>query len=59
MYNSGNGFLFPLFLFVEELTMKSTARTIEEYLADLPADRREAIKKVRQTILENLPEGYE
>jgi uncharacterized protein YdhG (YjbR/CyaY superfamily) len=51
--------MFPHFLFVEELTMKSSARTIEKYLADLPPDRREAIGKTRQTILDNLPEGYE
>ena len=39
--------------------MKSEALTIEEYLAELPPERREAINKVRQTILVNLPEGYE
>jgi uncharacterized protein YdhG (YjbR/CyaY superfamily) len=39
--------------------MKSEAATIDEYLAEMPAERREAIQKVRQTILENLPDGYE
>ncbi len=39
--------------------MKSSAPTIGKYLADLPPDRREAIGKARQTILDNLPEGYE
>jgi uncharacterized protein YdhG (YjbR/CyaY superfamily) len=39
--------------------MKSEAKTIAEYLAEIPEDRREAIDKVRQTILDNLPEGYE
>ena len=39
--------------------MKSDAKTIEQYLAELPPERREAIKEVRQTILVNLPEGYE
>jgi len=38
--------------------MKSTALTIEEYLSELPQERREAITKVRRTILENLPEGF-
>ena len=38
--------------------MKSEARTVEEYLAELPTDRREAIAAVRRVILEHLPEGY-
>lgn len=39
--------------------MKSEAKTIQEYLAEMPEDRREAVKKVRDTILKNLPKGYE
>lgn len=39
--------------------MKSEAQTVEEYLAELPPERLQAIKKVRQTILDSLPEGYE
>jgi uncharacterized protein YdhG (YjbR/CyaY superfamily) len=39
--------------------VKSDAKTIEEYLSEMPPDRRQAIKKVRRTILDNLPEGYE
>ena len=39
--------------------MKSNAKSVEEYLNELPEDRRSAIEKVRQTILNNLPEGYE
>ncbi len=39
--------------------MKSDAKSIEAYLAELPAERRAALEKVRQTILENLPAGYE
>ena len=39
--------------------MKSTAKTIEEYLAEMPEERRGIIRKVRKTILSNLPEGYE
>lgn len=39
--------------------MQSKALTIEKYLEEMPPDRRQAIGKVRQTILDNLPEGYE
>ncbi len=39
--------------------MRSEATTVDEYLAELPADRREAIEPVRRTILDNLPAGYE
>ncbi|MEZ6193525.1 MAG: DUF1801 domain-containing protein [Phycisphaerales bacterium] len=38
--------------------MKSTAPTIDAYLAALPADRRVAIEAVRGVILKNLPKGY-
>ena len=38
--------------------VKSTAKTVEDYLNTLPEDRREAISKVRQVVLKNLPEGY-
>jgi hypothetical protein len=39
--------------------MQSSARTVQEYLTGLPADRREAITAVRGVILANLPKGYE
>ena len=39
--------------------MRSEAPTVEEYLAELPEERREAIEGVRRVILEHLPEGYE
>jgi hypothetical protein len=39
--------------------MQSSARTVDEYLKSLPADRRTAISAVRKVILANLPEGYE
>lgn len=39
--------------------MQSKAKTVEEYLAELPEDRREAIQAVRKVILKNLPQGYE
>jgi hypothetical protein len=36
----------------------SKAATVDEYLAELPEDRREAIATVRRFILDHLPEGY-
>ena len=39
--------------------VQSRAKAVEEYLAELPADRRSAIAAVRKVILENIPEGYE
>jgi hypothetical protein len=37
----------------------SEARTVEEYLVELPEERRRIIKELRGVILENLPPGYE
>ena len=39
--------------------MKSTATTVADYLASLPADRRAGIEAVRQVILKNLDKDYE
>ena len=39
--------------------MVSKAKTVREYLAELPADRRAALEAVRAAILENLAGGYE
>lgn len=39
--------------------MRSEATTVKQYLAELPAGRRDAMAAVRKTILANLPEGYE
>jgi uncharacterized protein YdhG (YjbR/CyaY superfamily) len=39
--------------------MRSEATTVEDYLAQLPDDRREAVAAVREVILANLPEGIE
>ena len=39
--------------------MPSSATTVEEYLAELPEDRRAAIATVRDVVNEHLPEGYE
>ena len=37
--------------------MQSKAKTVAEYLEELPDDRREAITKVRAVIKKNLPKG--
>lgn len=37
----------------------SSARTVDEYLSQLPAERREALTELRRVILEHLPSGYE
>jgi hypothetical protein len=39
--------------------MQSSAKTVQEYLKELPAERREAVNAVRGVILANLPKGYE
>ena len=39
--------------------MRSNATTVEQYLTELPQDRRAAIEQVREVVLENLPAGYE
>lgn len=39
--------------------MRSNATTVDQYLAELPEERRTAIQATRAVILENLPEGYE
>jgi len=39
--------------------MPSKASTVEQYLAQLPADRRAAIEGLRQVILKNLDKDYE
>jgi hypothetical protein len=39
--------------------VKSSATTVEEYLSELPDDRREEVARVRQVVVDNLPSGYE
>ena len=39
--------------------MQSKAKTVDQYLAELPPDRRDAINAVRRIILKNLPDGFE
>jgi hypothetical protein len=36
----------------------SKAATVEAYLAELPAERREVVSKVREIVKRNLPKGY-
>jgi uncharacterized protein YdhG (YjbR/CyaY superfamily) len=38
--------------------MNSDAKSPEEYIDALPADRKEAIAKMRNSILKNLPKGF-
>jgi Domain of unknown function (DU1801) len=40
------------------VTVQSEATTVEDYLAELPAERRETIQGVRAVILEHLPDGF-
>jgi hypothetical protein len=39
--------------------MMSKAKTVKQYLAELPADRRKAIQAVREVILKNLDKDFE
>lgn len=39
--------------------MTAKAETIEEYIDQVPEDRQEAFTKLRQTILDNIPEEFE
>jgi hypothetical protein len=36
----------------------SKAATVEEYLAELPAERRDVVSKMRALVTRNLPKGY-
>lgn len=38
--------------------MRSSAESVGDYLAELPADRRAGIEAVRAVVLENLPDGF-
>lgn len=39
--------------------MKTPASTIDEILANIPEDRKEAFTKLHQTVVSNLPKGFE
>ncbi len=38
--------------------MQSKAKTPAEYISELPEERKQAMMKLRETILKNLPEGF-
>ena len=38
--------------------MQSKATSVEQYISELPEDRRPAIERLRQTIRTNLPKGF-
>jgi uncharacterized protein YdhG (YjbR/CyaY superfamily) len=40
-------------------SMQSTALTPQEYLSNLPDDRKEVMQKLRNSIIENIPQGFE
>lgn len=39
--------------------MQSKAQTPEQYISELPEDRKTAMQKLRNSIKENLPQGFE
>ena len=39
--------------------MQSTAKTVDEYIASLPDDRKESVTKLRNILKKNLPKGFE
>jgi hypothetical protein len=39
--------------------VSSRAKNADAYLRELPPEKREVVSKVREVILENLPEGYQ
>lgn len=39
--------------------MTIDAKTVDEYIAKVPEDRTETISKLRNTVKDNLPEGFE
>ncbi len=51
-----SSFIFHISYF---LIMQSKATTVEQYLAELPEDRKEAMTKLRLLINENIPDGFE
>ncbi len=39
--------------------MESTVKTPQQYLNQLPEDRKQTMERLRKTILDNLPQGFE
>jgi uncharacterized protein YdhG (YjbR/CyaY superfamily) len=50
-------FSYPKFL--NYFAMQSKATTVEQYIAELPAERKKAIETLRKVIKKNLPNGFE
>lgn len=40
-------------------SMQSKATTVDQYISECPDDRQPHLKKLRKTILDNLPKGFE
>lgn len=67
LLNFHKGFLFfwlsPMFSLNSSINqnqiMQSKATTANQYLAELPEDRISAMTELRNTVLENLPKGFE
>jgi len=39
--------------------MQSTAKTPDDYFRELPEDRKEPMKKLRDIIIDHIPTGFE
>ncbi len=39
--------------------MQSKAETVDDYIDQLPEDRKEVIQKLREVVLQNLPDGFQ
>lgn len=39
--------------------MQSKALTVDHYINELPSDRKEVMQKLRKTIIDNLPKGFQ
>ena len=39
--------------------MQSSATTPDQYIQELPEDRKEIMQKLRETVLKNIPKGFE
>ena len=50
---------FKLAIARKERPMQSDAKTVKQYLAELPADRRVMLEAVREMILNNINDGFE
>lgn len=55
--NHGQCF-FLLNLLSKPFSMQSKALTVDDYLIELPQERREVMNKLRETILQNIPDGF-